>query len=171
MSRKIKQEIVSHLEENLKTSKGIYFTNYSGLNVSQMTDLRNQFRNENVAFKISKNTLTKIAFKNVDMASVDDILVGQVAIAYSFEDASAPARVIKKFAKENENLEVLGIIFEGKRFEGVEFEKIATLPSREELYSKLLSGLSQPMSSLASTLNGAMGKLVGVLENLKSTKS
>ena len=149
MSRKIKQEIVSYLEENLKTSKGIYFTNYSGLNVSQMTELRNQFRSENVAFKISKNTLAKIAFKNADMASVDDILVGQVAIAFSFEDASAPARVIKKFAKENENLEVLGIIFEGKRFEGVEFEKIANLPSREELYSKLLSGLSQPMSNLA----------------------
>ena len=83
MSRKIKQEIVSYLEENLKTSKGIYFTNYSGLNVSQMTELRNQFRSENVAFKISKNTLAKIAFKNADMASVDDILVGQVAIAFS----------------------------------------------------------------------------------------
>ena len=171
MSKKIKEDIVSYLENNLKMSKGIYFTSYTGLNVSQMTDLRNQFRDENVTFKISKNTLTKIAFKNTDLTNVDDILVGQVAIAYSFEDASAPARVIKKFAKENENLEVLGILFEGKRFEGVEFEKIASLPSREDLYAKLLSGLSQPMSGLASTLNGAMGKLAGLLENLKSTKS
>ncbi len=171
MSNKIKEDIVNYIENNLKLSKGIYFANYSGLNVAQITDLRNQFREEDVKFKISKNTLTKIAFRNTDLVSVDDILVGQVAIAYSFEDASAPARVIKKFVKQNQNFQVLGIIFEGKRFDGVEFDKIASLPSREELYGKLLSGLSQPMSNLASTLSGAMSKLAGTLESLKLTKS
>ena len=171
MSNKIKEDIVNYIENNLKLSKGIYFANYSGLNVAQITDLRNQFREEDVKFKISKNTLTKIALRNTDLVSVDDILVGQVAIAYSFEDASAPARVIKKFAKQNQNFQVLGIIFEGKRFDGVEFDKIASLPSREELYGKLLSGLSQPMSNLASTLSGAMSKLAGTLESLKLTKS
>ena len=171
MSTENKKEIVNFLEQTIKVSKGIYFTNYSGLSVAQITDLRNKFREEEVLFKVTKNTLTKIAAKNSNMVDVDDMLVGQVGIAYSKGDPTAPAKVIKEFSKENKDLEVVGIVFEGKRFEGVEFKAIADLPSREDLYSKLLSGLSQPMTNLASTLNGSMSKLAYTLESLKQIKS
>ena len=166
-----KVKIVDSLEESMKNSKGIYFTNYSGLNVGQMTDLRNQFRDQDVVFRVTKNTLTKRAAKNVDLVDVSDFLVGQIGVAYSCEDPSAPARVIKEFSKENKDIEVVGIIFEGKRFEGVEFKAIASLPSKEDLYSKFLSALSQPMTNVASTLNGAMTKLAYTLESLKQSKS
>ena len=166
-----KIETVVKLEEALKNSKGIYLTNYTGLNVAQMTELRNQFRRSKIDYRVTKNTLTKIAAKNVDLVGIEDLLNGQIGIAYSYDDPSAPARVIKEFAKDNQDLDVVGIVFEGQRFEGVEFKAIANLPSREDLYSKILSALSQPMTNLASTLNGSMAKLAFTLESLKQTKS
>ena len=171
MPTKEKIKAVEFLEEVMKNSKGIYLTRYTGLDVGQMTHLRDEFRKQDVLFRVSKNTLTKMAAKNVELVDMSDLLVGQIGVAYSQGDPSAPARVIKEFSKENEELEVVGIIFEGKRFEGVEFKAIANLPTREELYSKLLSGLSQPITNFASTLNGAMNKLACVLESLKQTKS
>ena len=165
-----KIQIVESLEESIKSSKGIYLTNYTGLDVAQMTDLRNKFRDNGVDYKITKNTLTRMAAKNAGMVDLEDLLVGQIGIAYSYEDPSAPARVIKDFSSHNDELDVVGIVFEGKRFEGEEFKTIANLPSKEELYSKILSAFSQPMSNLASTLNGAMSSLACVLENLKQTK-
>ena len=166
-----KIETVVKLEEALKNSKGIYLTNYTGLNVAQMTELRNQFRKNEIDYRVTKNTLTKIAAKNVDLVDIEDLLNGQIGIAYSYVDPSAPARVIKEFAKDNQDLDVVGIVFEGQRFEGEEFKAIANLPSREDLYSKILSALSQPMTNLASTLNGSMTKLAFTLESLKQTKS
>ena len=176
-----KMQIVESLEELIKNSKGIYLTNYTGLDVSQMTELRNKFRDNGVDYKVTKNTLTRMAAKNAELIDVEDLLVGQIGIAYSYEDPSAPARVIKDFSKDNDELDVVGIVFEGKRFEGShillklsqegkEFKAIANLPSKEDLYSKILSALSQPMTNLASTLNGAMSSLACALENLKQTK-
>tara|TARA_B100001250_G_scaffold389217_1_gene388139 strand:- start:9 stop:524 length:516 start_codon:yes stop_codon:yes gene_type:complete len=165
-----KIQIVESLEESIKNSKGIYLTNYTGLDVSQMTELRNKFRDNGVDYKVTKNTLTRMAAKNAELIDVEDLLVGQIGIAYSYEDPSAPARVIKDFSKDNDELDVVGIVFEGRRFEGKEFKAIANLPSREDLYSKILSALSQPMTNFASTLNGAMSSLACALENLKQTK-
>ena len=171
MATNQKKETVEFLEKAMSNSKGIYFTNYAGLDVGQMTQLRNEFRKEDVLYKVTKNTLTKIAAKNMELVDVSDLLVGQIGVAYSENDPSAPARVIKSFSKENKDLDVVGIIFEGKRFEGVEFKAIANLPTREDLYSKILSAMSQPMTNIASTLNGAMSKLAYTLESLKQTKS
>ena len=162
---------VEELEEVIKKSKGIYLTNYAGLNVGQMTELRNQFRDSEVYYKVTKNTLTKIAMKNSNIVDIDDLLNGQIGIAYSYSDPSAPAKVIKEFAKDNEDLDVVGIVFEGQRFEGVEFKAIANLPTREELISKFAGMINQPMTNLAVVLKATMTKLAGTLESLREKKS
>jgi len=172
MSNPTKIKIVENIEENFKNSSGIYFTKYTGLNVVQATRLRDKFRENDIIYKVTKNTLTKIAAKNSGYENISDFLVGQIGIAYSKSDAAIPAKVIKDFNKPKEdNLEVVGILFEGKRFESDQFDLLANLLTKEELYSKLLSGLQQPMSKLASTLSGSITKLLYSLENLKQTKT
>ena len=142
---------------------------------SQATELRRMFRDSGVDFFISKNTLTKIAADKAGYKDkLNDFFKGQVAIAYSAEDPTSPARVIKNYKNKKENkdtLEVLGLVFEGKIYSSDKYSELADLPSREELLANFINGLSQPMSQLVGTLSGAMSKLVGILNGLKEDKS
>ncbi len=168
-----KIEMVNELTQKIKDSSGIYLTKYTGMNVAQSTNLREQFRKNEVSYFVSKNTLTKLAAKNAGFADkLDDLLTGQIGIAYALNDPTAPARVIRNFEKENKDssLEVVGLIFEGKLFNADKFKEISNLPSRDELLAKFVSCLNQPMSDLVGTLNGAMSKLVMVFLSLKETK-
>ena len=171
MSKESKKNYIEEMKKNFSSNESVMIAQYQGLNVNELDELRKQLREKGILFKVTKNTLTRLASKDAKLVNVDDFLVGQIGVAYSFDDQVAPAKVIKDFIKDNQDLEVIGIIFEGKRFEGVEFKSISNLPNREDLYSKLLSVFSQPMTNLASTLNGAMSKLAYTLESLKQTKS
>lgn len=174
MSTDHKLEVVNALTQKFQESNGIYLTRYTGMNVAQATSLRSEFRNNNVSYFISKNTLTKIAAKNAGYEDkLDDILVGQIGIAYASDDPTAPARVIKNFGKENKDatLEVVGLIFEGELFDAGKYKELANLPSKDVLLSKLVGGLNQPMTKLVGTLNGAMSKLAMALSALSKTKS
>ena len=122
MANESKIKIVELAEERFKNSTGIYFTNYTGMNVNQATELRRQFREKNVKFTVIKNTLNKIAAKNAGIKGLKDILLGQVAIAFSDEDPTSPAEVIKEFKKDNDCLDVLGVYFEGKLFDPDKFK-------------------------------------------------
>ena len=115
-----KTEIINELTQKFQNSSGIYFTKYTGMSVAQATELRRNFRDNAVEFKITKNTLTKIAAINAgyDKDKIEDIFNGQIAIAYSYNDPTLPAKVINNFKKDNKNcLEVIGLIFEGEFFE------------------------------------------------------
>ena len=169
-----KSEIINDLTQKFQGSSGIYLTKYSGMNVVQVTKLREQFRQNAVSYFVSKNTLTKIAAKNAGYEDkLDDFLSGQIAIAYVSDDPAAPARVIRNFEKENKNvtLEVIGLVFEGEIFSAEKYKELANLPSRDELLAKFVGTINQPMSKLVGTLNGAFSKLLGVLSSLKENKS
>jgi large subunit ribosomal protein L10 len=167
-----KAQIIADTSVRFKESKGIYFTKYTGMNVSQATKLRKDFREDGVEYVVTKNTLTKLAAKEAGLeGKFDDILEGQIAIAYAKEDSTSPARVIKSFVKENKDcLDVVGVFFEGEVFDPSKYEELANLPSREELIAKFVGGLNQPMTKMAATLNGAMSKLAATLDSLKNTK-
>tara|TARA_B100001029_G_C15045341_1_gene446693 strand:+ start:422 stop:943 length:522 start_codon:yes stop_codon:yes gene_type:complete len=173
MSNPQKVEIVNELTKRFKESNGIYLTKYTGMSVVQATELRKKFRENNVSYFISKNTLTKIAAKNAGYEDrLDDVLIGQLGIAYSHEDPTAPARVISDYEKENKNstLEVVGLVFEGELYSAEKYKELAALPTRHELLGRLANVINQPMTKLAGTLNGAMSKLAMVLSSLKDTK-
>ena len=127
--------------------------------------------NHNGDIEIAKKLITHAKEAGFE-GKFDDILQGQIGIAYSVDDATSPARVIKGFLKENDEcLDVVGVFFEGEVFDPSKYVELANLPSREELISKFASCLSQPMTTFASTLNGAMSKLALTLDSLKNTKN
>ena len=170
MATENKIKIVEVAEQNFKSSPGIYFTNYTGMNVLQATELRKQFREKNVRYTVIKNTLSKIAAKNAGIEGLDDILLGQIGIAFSDEDPTAPARIIKDFKKDNDCLDVVGVYFDGQLFDPDKYKELANLPSKEELLGKFVGGLGYPMNTLASTLNSLMPKLLTALNEINKQK-
>ena len=166
-----KINIVKDTVKRFEKSKGVYFTNYTGIDVKTITDLRKSFRESNVEYVVSKNTLTKRAAKEVGYDNLDEILVGQVGIAFS-EDATAPARIIKEFKKDNEDLlDVLGLIFDGELYPSDKYIEFANLPTKEESLTKMVVMLNQPVTKFASALNNSFAKLLSALGNLKETKN
>ncbi len=172
MPNEQKINVVKDTTEKLKKSSGVYFTRYTGINVQKITKLRKSFRDNDVDYSVTKNTLTRLAAKEAGFEGVfDDMLSGQIGIAYS-EDPTAPAKVIKEFKKENkELLEVLGLLFEGELYSSEKYKEFANLSTKEESLTKMVMMLNQPMTNLVSTFNGSFGKLLGVLNSLKDTKS
>ena len=142
--------------------------------VQNSHDLREQFRKNEVLYLVSKNTLTKIAAKNAGYEDkLDDLLSGQIGIAYVLDDPTAPARVIRNFEKENKDatLDVVGLVFEGELFSPDKYKELANLPSRDELLTKFVGSINQPMTKLVGTLNGVMTKFTMTLSSLKDSKS
>ena len=154
-------DVVSSVTEKFENSEGIYFTSYTGLDVPKITSLRKAFTENSVEYNVIKNTLVKIASKNAGLeGKFDNILKGQVAIAFSI-DPVAPAKVIKSFKdKYKDDLEVLGVYFDGELYDANKYKEFASLASKEELLSRLASCLNSPMFKLVSTLNSSMSKVV-----------
>ena len=161
---------VKELSVKLDKAKAIYFTDYLGLDVVSVTKLRKNFVEKDVEFTVAKNTLIKLAAKEVGISGVDEFLEGPTAIAFGYEDPTDPARVIKEFLKDFDKPSVKGMIFDGEIFTSDQFDKIANLPSKEQLLSKLVGMLNSPMSKLSSTLNGSVSGLLGRLTQLNSKK-
>ena len=162
---------VKELSESFSRAKAIYFTEYHGLNVGDITKLRSEFFKADVEFKVAKNTLIKLAAEENKIDGLEEILKGSTALAIAYEEPVSPAKVIKEFTKENELPSVKGILFDGEFMPGEDFKRLANLPSKEELLSKLVSMLNNPMQKLVSTLNAPLQNVAGVLNNLKEQKS
>ena len=162
---------VEQLTDKLAKAKAIYLTEYHGLNVEDITELRREFSKNDIEFKVAKNTLIKLAAENNKLDGLNSYLNGSTAIALSYEDPASPARVLKKFKKDHDLPEVKGILFDGEILEGKDFKRIADLPTKDQLLATLVSTLSSPMTKLALTLKASMTDLGNTLNNLKDQKS
>ena len=164
-------EKVKELSSFFKKAKAIYFTEYHGLNVEQITKLRSMFFKENIDYKVAKNTLVKIALEGSEIRDLENLLSGSTAVAVAYDEPVSPAKVIKEFNKDFDLPRVKGILFEGQYFGGEHYKKFADLPSKEESIAMFAIMLNSPMSKLLSTINAPMQNLVGLLNSLKQTKS
>lgn len=149
----LKQPIVDEISANIKGAQSIVLVDYRGLTVEQDTNLRKQLREAGVTYKVYKNTLMNFAFKGTDFEGLTSYLAGPSAIAISTEDATAPARVLCKFAKEADKLEIKGGIVEGIVYDAKGIADVAKIPSREELLSKLLGSIQSPIANFARVMN------------------
>lgn len=149
----LKQPVVQEISENIKDAQSVVIVDHRGLTVAQDTDLRRQLREAGVTYKVYKNTMMNFAFKDTDCEPLKEHLEGPSAIAISKDDATAPARILAKFAKTAPALEIKAGIVEGTYYDANGMNAIASVPSREELLSKLLGSLQSPVTNLARVLN------------------
>ena len=162
---------VKELSDKLVKAKSIYFTDYLGLNVLDITDLRKKFFNGNVEYIVVKNTLLKIASNESKINIGDELFSGSTAIAISYDEPVEAAKIIKEFLKNHDLPNVKGILFEGSYLSANEFEKIANLPSKEESLTKFVVMLKSPVQNITNLLSSPMVKLVNVLAGLRENKS
>lgn len=149
----LKQPIIDEISANVKDAQSVVVVDYRGLTVAQDTELRKQLREAGVIYKVYKNTMMNFAFKGTDFESLAPVLEGPNAIAISKDDATAPARLIAKFAKNAPALEIKAGVVEGTFYDANGMQAVAAVPSREELLSKLLGSLQSPITNLARVLN------------------
>ena len=149
----LKQPVVSEIAELFNGAKTAVVVDYRGLTVEQDTILRKQLREAGVSYKVYKNTMIRFAAKGTEFEALEPHLEGPTALAVSKEDATAPARILAKFAKTAPALELKGGVVDGTYYDQKGIDLIATIPSREELLGKLLGSIQSPITNLARVLN------------------
>lgn len=167
-----KQALVEELKEKLSNTKGAVLTNYRGLNVAQDTKLRRKLREAGVEYRVVKNTMMRIAAQEAGLEGLDESLEGPTAIAMSFTDPVAPAKVISDFVKENklQALEVKAGVVEGKVIDAQGVKALASLPPREVLIAKALGSMQAPIVGIVNVLQGSIRNLVYALDAVRQQK-
>ena len=149
----LKQPIVEEISANIKDAQSVVLVDYRGLTVEQDTNLRKKLREAGITYKVYKNTMMNFAFKGTDCESLAPYLEGPSAIAISSTDATAPARILCKFAKDANKLEIKAGIVEGMAYDAAGIAEIAKIPSREELLSRLFGSMQSPVANFARVMN------------------
>ncbi len=148
----LKQPIVAAIAEDVKDAASVVLVDYRGLTVAQDTELRNQLRAAGIIYKVCKNTMMKRAFEGTEFEGLSEYLEGPSAMAVSKDDATAAARIICKFAKTADKLEVKAGVVEGKVYDMAGVQALSAIPSREELLSKLLGSIQSPIANFARVI-------------------
>ncbi len=149
----IKKPIVEEISAAIQDAQSVVLVDYRGLTVEQDTKLRKELREAGVNYKVYKNTMMNFAFKGTDFESLAPYLEGPSAVAISTTDATAPARILAKFAKTANALEIKAGVVEGTLYDAAGMQTIASVPSREELLSKLLGSIQSPIANFARCMN------------------
>jgi large subunit ribosomal protein L10 len=165
-----KVELVNQLVTQLGESQSVVFTDYKGLTVAEMTDLRSQLRNRGVRMRVIKNRLIKRALEGANCDALDELLVGNTALSFGVEDPVAPAKVLAEFAKDNEKLVLKGGLFEGKRLDIAGVVSLSKMLGRSELLSIMAGDLKQPATKMARVFQSGLAKMAYALAALASKK-
>lgn len=162
MNRTEKYEFVANFNSTLKNAKFLLVAHYKGLTVSEITELREKVKTNNATFKVTKNSLIKRAIKNTDYEKLENFFVGPTSVTYSKDPVSA-AKAVFDFSKENEKLKIIAASMGDKELSVDDIEKLAALPSMDELKAKILGLLTSPMRNIASIFNESASGIVRVI--------
>ena len=168
MKRNDKDKVVGALADKLRTAKALYYTDFTGLNVKRMTDLRRRLRKAGVEYVVIKNTLALRAVNESGLTG--ERLRGPTGVIISNDPVGA-AKLLTDFAKENDaRPTVKGGLFEGRALDAAQVKQMASMPSREQMLAELGASLQYPMSGFLGAMNGLMGMFAGALEALKTQR-
>jgi len=165
-----KQSIVAEVNEAAGKALSAVFSDYRGLTVGQMTELRSKARASGIYMRVIRNTLARRAVEGTEYACLKEALVGPTLVAFSHEDPGAAARLLRDYAKTFEKLEVKALSIGGVLLGADQLDRVATLPTRDEAIALLMAVMQAPISKLARTLNEVPGKLVRTLAAVRYQK-
>ena len=166
MPRPEKERKVEELRERFSRNPSLVVTEYRGLTVQELSELRKLLKGKDVEFKVVKNTLARIALRDTGMEALLEMLEGPVALAFIYGDVIGAAQALTAYARRNPNLKIKGGIVEGKAVQAAEVRALAALPPREVLLARALGGMKAPISGLAGVLSGPVRGLAQVLKAL-----
>ena len=165
-----KQKITEDLHERFSKSAIVVVADYKGLDVSSMNALRRKLREEDIEFQVAKNTLLIRAAKDTEAALIEDYFKGPSAVALSYTDPVAPAKILAQFAKDNQKLEIKGGVLKNKVLDVDAIKALAKLPSREVLLGQLLSVLNEVPTAFVRTIAEIPRSLLNVLTAIRDQK-
>ena len=169
MVREENKREVERIRDKIGKHEAIIITDYRGLNVSSIGELRRQLKDNQIEYKVLKNSLCKIALSDMKLSQIEEIFIGPTAIAFS-NDPIISSKILVKFSKGNEALKIKGGVFERKFITTDEVMVLSKLPSREELIAKVVGGIKSPLTGLVNVLSGPIRGLVLVLNQIKEKK-
>ncbi len=161
---------IAEIKERLEANDIAIATQYIGITVAEVTELRKQLREAGVEFKVYKNTLARRALRELDIEEAADCMEGPTAWAFS-NDVVAPAKVLKDFAKKVNVVSMVGGVLDGKPVDAAQLNALASLPSREQLIAQVVGTIAAPLRNLVGTLNAVPRNLVSVLDQVQKKKA
>lgn len=174
ISRSAKEQSVSTLSDELGRLKLAVMTDYRGLTVAEVEELRGILREQGITYRVAKNTLLRLAASNNDaLADVDPkTFSGPMALAIGFEDEVAPARLIFQYAKKHDALEIVGAITgDGSVLTAAEVKALATLPTREQLLAQVVGTIAAPLTGFVGVMAGNVRSIINLLNALQESKA
>lgn len=168
LTKQQKQQLIEELADKLKRQKSLVFTDFRGLKVGELQDLRKKLKEAGAEYRVAKKTLIKLvldkAKKKIDTSQFKD----SMALAFGYQDPIMPAKVIDKFAKEHKDLKILGGLMNDDFLTIDEVKELANIPSKDELLIKLIVNLRSPIKGFVNVLGGGIRSLIGILGAIKN---
>jgi len=168
LTKKQKQKIIDKVKENLEKQKILLFIGIAGLKAEDMLNLRKKLKENNCLITVVKKTLLRIASQEKNMPIDVKKLESEIALIYGFEDEISAAKIINQFSLTNENLKILGGVFENEFIGREKVIELAKIPSREELLGRIVGSIQAPIANFANALQGNIRNLFYILNNIKS---
>ena len=169
-TKEFKNEKIEYYKKQFENAKVAIVADYRGLSVEEITELRRGLQAKEADLTVTKNTLCKVATKDTGYEAIAELMQGPTAVAFGYGDEVSAAKILAKFIKENKKGEILGAVLEGKVLSAAEAKKLASMPSKEELYAKILGSINSPASGLVYSINGVMSALVRAIAAVRDQK-
>lgn len=170
-TKAFKQDKVSQIKENIDKASVAIVTEYKGYSVEEITNLRRALQKEDGDYMVTKNTLAKLAVKDTPYEVLTETFKGPIAIAFGFGDQVAPAKVLSKFIKDAKKGEIVAAALDGKLLSAEEAKALATIPSKEEIYAKMLGCVNSPATGIVGSINAVMASLTRAVAAVRDQKS
>ena len=170
-TKAFKQDKVSQIKENIDKASVAIVTEYKGFSVEEITNLRRALQKEDGDYMVTKNTLAKLAVKDTPYEDLTETFKGPIAIAFGFGDQVAPAKVLSKFIKDAKKGEIVAAALDGKLLSAEEAKALATIPSKEEIYAKMLGCVNSPATGIVGSINAVMASLTRAVAAVRDQKS